>query len=144
MDKINFQNKKLPAVNATNLNQLQTNVETAINQVNQIKNGNITAKDGITIQYPSIVQSGKVVSIRFKANRASGFSSGDQIILGQITGIDFPKTGFITMQAVGGEWSLKNTIYGYMGANGEVSVNSDSSIHSSYTYCHIEIMYVAD
>ena len=48
------------------------------------------------------------------------------------------------MQAVGGEWSLKNTIYGYMGANGEVSVNSDSSIPSSYTYCHIEIMYVAD
>ena len=144
MDKINFQNKKLPALNATNLNQLQTNVETAINQVNQIKNGNITAKDGITIQYPSIVQSGKVVNIRFKANRASGFSSGDRIILGQITGIDFPKTGFITMQAAGGEWSLKNIIYGYMGANGEVSVNSDSSIPSSYTYCHIEIMYVAD
>lgn len=33
MDKINFQNKKLPALNATNLNQLQTNVENAINSL---------------------------------------------------------------------------------------------------------------
>ena len=29
MDKINFQNKKLPAVNATNLNQLQENIDNA-------------------------------------------------------------------------------------------------------------------
>ena len=60
MDKITFVDDTEPAISADNLNQLQTNVETAINQVNQIKNGNITAKDGITIQYPSIVQSGKV------------------------------------------------------------------------------------
>lgn len=144
MDKITFVDDAEPSISADTLKELQNNIEKAINQVNQIKNGNITAQDGITIQYPSIVQSGKVVSIRFKANRASGFSSGNQIILGQITGIDFPKTGFITMQAVGGEWSLKNIIYGYMGADGAISVNSDSSIPSSYTYCHIEIMYVAD
>lgn len=36
MDKINFQNKKLPAVNATNLNQLQTNVENAINSIKEV------------------------------------------------------------------------------------------------------------
>ena len=36
MDKINFQNKKLPALNATNLNQLQTNVENAINSIKEV------------------------------------------------------------------------------------------------------------
>ena len=34
MNKINFTNGQAPAINATNLNQLQTNVENAINEVN--------------------------------------------------------------------------------------------------------------
>lgn len=36
MDKITFVDDTEPAISADNLNQLQTNVETAINQVNQI------------------------------------------------------------------------------------------------------------
>lgn len=32
MDKINFKNNQEPALNETNLNQLQTNIENAINQ----------------------------------------------------------------------------------------------------------------
>ena len=34
MDKINFINGQQPAINATNLNQMQTNIENAINNVN--------------------------------------------------------------------------------------------------------------
>lgn len=36
MDKINFQNKKLPAVNGPTLNQLQENVENAINSIKEV------------------------------------------------------------------------------------------------------------
>ena len=33
MDKINFVNKGQPAINDTNLNQMQTNIENAINAI---------------------------------------------------------------------------------------------------------------
>lgn len=45
MDKINFQNKKLPALNATNLNQLQENIE------NAIKTNIITGQECPTNEY---------------------------------------------------------------------------------------------
>ena len=53
MEKINFINNQAPALNATNLNQLQTNIETAINEVVESgsnSNGNyIKFSDGTMI-----------------------------------------------------------------------------------------------
>lgn len=61
MEKINFINNQAPALNATNLNQLQTNIETAINSVVESgsnDNGNyIKFSDGTMICYHSILKS---------------------------------------------------------------------------------------
>lgn len=61
MEKINFKNGQAPALNATNLNQLQTNVENAINSVVESgsnDNGNyIKYSDGTMICYHSILKS---------------------------------------------------------------------------------------
>ena len=57
MEKINFKNGQAPALNATNLNQLQTNVENAINSVverGSNDNGSwIKYSDGTMICYKS-------------------------------------------------------------------------------------------
>lgn len=47
MEKINFKNGQAPALNATNLNQLQTNIENAINSV--VESG--TNSNGNWIKY---------------------------------------------------------------------------------------------
>ena len=61
MEKINFINNQAPALNATNLNQLQTNVENAINGVVESgsnDNGSwIKYSDGTMICYHSILKS---------------------------------------------------------------------------------------
>lgn len=61
MEKINFINNQAPALNATNLNQLQTNIENAINSVvgsGSNSNGNwIKFSDGTMICYHSILKS---------------------------------------------------------------------------------------
>ena len=57
MEKINFINNQAPALNATNLNQLQTNIENAINSVVESgsnDNGSwIKYSDGTMICYKS-------------------------------------------------------------------------------------------
>lgn len=51
MDKINFVNGGQPAINDTNLNQLQTNVENALNNVeNPISDLGITWESGVMAQ----------------------------------------------------------------------------------------------
>ena len=58
MEKINFKNGQAPALNATNLNQLQTNIENAINSVVESGSNNngswIKYSDGTMICRKSI------------------------------------------------------------------------------------------
>lgn len=76
MEKINFTNGKAPALNAINLNQLQTNVEEAIEnakteventinevdkKVDEIIKGTLVSENGTTINYGSYIIYGKLL-----------------------------------------------------------------------------------
>ena len=65
MDKINFVNNGLPAINDTNLNQLQTNVETAINQVQtNVENANeLINKSNVLWQGIILMKDGQSVTL---------------------------------------------------------------------------------
>lgn len=71
MDKINFTNGKAPAINATNLNQMQTNVEAAIETAkNELKEvvlyesegskENITLNDSVENYYKIVIYYGNL------------------------------------------------------------------------------------
>lgn len=71
MDKINFQNlpNTTTPVNATNLNQLQTNVENAINAITTVTTESITPASGVTMStYSYLRKNGKVVDFYYQFN----------------------------------------------------------------------------
>ena len=65
MEKINFANGQAPALNGANLNQLQANVENAINdvenKVDEIVKGTLTGLNGVTVDYGSYMVYGKIL-----------------------------------------------------------------------------------
>ena len=50
MEKINFVNGTAPALNATNLNQMQKNVEKAIDDTIKVETNKVTLKDTVKIE----------------------------------------------------------------------------------------------
>lgn len=123
MEKINFTNKKAPAINGYNLNQLQTNIENAINE-NNYKGDFLN----VTLSEDFILSSANYTTIPFKDIY---FQNGSSLTLNGSGGIVIGAN----VQAV----RLYGLAYYYSGTVGQkgVQIYKNSDLVSRKTYQNV-------
>lgn len=151
MEKINFINGQAPAINGTNLNQMQTNTENAINEVDtKLEDSgwkDIPLAEGVSVgiiaEKPQYRKVGKRVDIK---GSYSFTKTSDNDLLATLPE-GFRPTGYIYLLApIGGPTAMRVFIQ----ANGKVysewiyNLADNTKLEGQVNWCDIRTSYYVD